>query len=467
VLVPGLAVVEDLDVTNAALDQAAGDEAAGGVVAGDGVIDAVEFFDVLRFVADVERFFGGGLHVGGEFVTGDACLQIELAGVLGEVVLVKGIEQGKLAGLRGSGERGQGVEIEDAWLGRADDGTLEEGGQPAVGEVFALEGGQTVGMGEHHVSRQVLSVAAEAVGEPGAEGWATSGDASGVHGVEALGVVVHAGGHGADEGDVIDYVSEVREELADFHAALAVLGEGPGGTEDLGGGLSEVVILDLTGEFLPVVFGEHGFGIKQIHLRGAAHHEEGDHGFGLAVVVGALGREVVAFITAQHGLHGGGEQPVLFQQRGQRERAQAKTIGVKKVTARAELGWGHNLEEVTLMRGGISQRESVWLGGEQGLGEGDELIEPRWESEMAADAGVALEVVDVLDFVGSEEVDDGWGGVPTGVCKGVGFGNEAVEDVPTERLNGEGEEEESIFAFEGHLKRALGGGGIVNVTVSK
>jgi hypothetical protein len=119
------------------------------------------------------------------------------------------------------------------------------------------------------------------------------------------------------------------------------------------------------------------------------------------------------------------------------------------------------------MRGGISQRESVWLGGEQGLGEGDELIEPRWEGEVAADTGVALEVVDVLDFVGPQQVDDGWGGVPTGMGKGVGLGNEAIEDVPTERLNGKGEQEEGIFAFEGHLKSALGGGGVVHLAVPK
>ncbi len=88
VLVPGLARIEHLHVAHAALDEAPRDDAARGVVARLGLIDAVQFFDVLGLAGNIERFLRGGLHLRGEFVAGDARLEIELAGMLGEVRFV-------------------------------------------------------------------------------------------------------------------------------------------------------------------------------------------------------------------------------------------------------------------------------------------------------------------------------------------------------------------------------------------
>ncbi len=332
VLVPGLAGIEHLDVTHAALDEAAGDDAAGGVVLGDGVVRAVELEDVGGLAGDVEGLLGGGLHVGGELVAGDAGLEVQLAGAGGEVLLVEGPEQVELPLLRGAGECGGRIEIEDARLGGADEGALVEGGQPAVGEVLLLEGGQAAGVGEHHVGGQVVRLAAEAVGEPGAEGGPAGGDAPGVHGVEALGVVADAGGHGADEGDVVHDLGEVREQLADLHAALAMLLELPGGAKALGGGLGEVVVFDLAGELPPVVPGEHGLGVEEVHLGGAAHHEERDHGLRPRLEVRLFRGQVMPLLPEGRRLHRRGQQPLPVQKRGERHRAGTEAAGMEEVT---------------------------------------------------------------------------------------------------------------------------------------
>ena len=72
VVVPRLAVEEELHETYAALDEAPGNEAAGAVFLGFVLIDAVKLFGGLAFVADIEGFLGGSLHAGGEFKAGNA-----------------------------------------------------------------------------------------------------------------------------------------------------------------------------------------------------------------------------------------------------------------------------------------------------------------------------------------------------------------------------------------------------------
>lgn len=62
------------------------------------------------------------------------------------------------------------------------------------------------------------------------------------------------------------------------------------------------------------------------------------------------------------------------------------------------------------------------------MGEGEKAVEFWGNGEVTTDTGIALEVVDLGDLGGAEEVDDGRGGVGAGVGVGVGFGEEAVED---------------------------------------
>ncbi len=103
-LIPGLARIEHLHVAHPALDQPTRNDAARGVVFGDRVIDAVEFFDVLRLLRNIQRLLRSHLHLGRELIAGDACLQIKLSRMQGQVVFVEGLQQIELTPLRCTGE---------------------------------------------------------------------------------------------------------------------------------------------------------------------------------------------------------------------------------------------------------------------------------------------------------------------------------------------------------------------------
>ena len=96
-----------------------------------------------------------------------------------------------------------------------------------------------------------------------------------VHGVERT-----------DERDVVDVSSQVREKLGHPHATLAVTLKrertlhqraGLGRTLHFSGDLFEVG--------LTVVFGQHLFRIKEVHLTRTAIHKEMDDGFRLRLEV--------------------------------------------------------------------------------------------------------------------------------------------------------------------------------------
>jgi hypothetical protein len=106
-------------------------------------------------------------------------------------------------------------------------------------------------------------------------------------------------------------------------------------------------------------------------------------------------------------------------------------------------------------------------GWEEVLSEGEKAVELWGNGEVTADAGVALEVVDLGDFGGAEEVDDGRGGVGAGVGVGIGFGEESVEDGAGEGLQGEGDEQEGVFAPEAHFEGAFGVGGVIDFAVAE
>ncbi len=104
-------------------------------------------------------------------------------------------------------------------------------------------------------------------------------------------------------------------------------------------------------------------------------------------------------------------------------------------------------------------------GWEEVLGEGEKAVELWGNGEVTADTGIALEVVDLGDLGGTEEVDDGGGGVGAGVGVGVGLGEEAVENDAGEGLQGEGDEEERVFAPEAHFEGAFGVWGVIDFAV--
>jgi hypothetical protein len=83
---------------------------------------------------------------------------------------------------------------------------------------------------------------------------------------------------------------EVREEVADPVAAFAVLGEFPGGGEEVAGG-GELDAGLFEGEGLAVVASQKRLGIERIDVRGAALHEEEDDATGAGGEVRRFGGE--------------------------------------------------------------------------------------------------------------------------------------------------------------------------------
>src|SRR6266704_2355183 len=80
-VVPDLAVDEELHETDAPLDEAPGDEAARAVFTRDRFVQAVELFRGFAFSGEIERLLRSGLHPRGEFVAGDARFKVRLAGM--------------------------------------------------------------------------------------------------------------------------------------------------------------------------------------------------------------------------------------------------------------------------------------------------------------------------------------------------------------------------------------------------
>ena len=206
----------------------------------------------------------------------------------------------------------------------ADERALVERGQPAVGEMLALESRQPAGMREHHVGGQLLRLAAEAVGQPRPERRAPADDAAVVHRIERLLMIVHAGVHGADERDVVGHFAELRQQLAQLHAALAVRRKFPRRAKDLRRSLREVVVFDLAGKLLPIILREHRLRIEEIHLRRPAHHEQRDHRLRLRLKVRRLREQIVARRAVDMRLHRRREQAVLLQQPGEREASRGR-----------------------------------------------------------------------------------------------------------------------------------------------
>src|SRR5207247_834270 len=89
VVIPDLAVDEELYETDAALDQTPRNQTTRAVFASDGIVKAIKFPGRFGFAGNIERLFGSRLHARGQFVAGDARFEIALAGMAREMVAIQ------------------------------------------------------------------------------------------------------------------------------------------------------------------------------------------------------------------------------------------------------------------------------------------------------------------------------------------------------------------------------------------
>ena len=125
---------------------------------------------------------------------------------------------------------------------------------------------------------------AQAVGDPrahrGVAGALVAGEQQHLGG----GVVELVGPHRVDDRHVVDDRGEVRQQLADPRAALAVLGELVGRAEELGRALDEgepLALEDFLGAGRAVELVELGLVVEQVVLRRRAGHVQVDDPLGL------------------------------------------------------------------------------------------------------------------------------------------------------------------------------------------
>ena len=116
--------------------------------------------------------------------------------------------------------------------------------------------------------------------------------AAGVHEVVGAGVLGEVRDHRPDDRQVVDAPADVRKQVADRDAALAVVAELPGAAEHVADVVElRRVRLDL--DRLAVLAVEPGLGVERIHLRRPAVHEQEDDAPGLRREVRRPGRQRV------------------------------------------------------------------------------------------------------------------------------------------------------------------------------
>ena len=288
----------EFDEADTAFDESACEEALAGVGghAGAGIVDAVEFTGGFGLVGDVAEVGHGGLHAPGHFVVFDGGFDMAVvAGEAGEVA-VHGADEVESLTLGGEGVARLDVGDGFCLIG-LHDGSLVLGGEEAVAEETdaAVRGFGAAAL-EDDVGGEVAGFGAEAVAGPGAGAGVSEKGETGVHEEVALSMLAEFGGHAADDADLVDDTGDVREEVADGDAGLAVAVEGPVG------GLDSAVVVELgalngDGHGFTGVFFEEGFGVEGIDVGDAAAHVAEDDGAGFGGdALGAVDESGLGFL---------------------------------------------------------------------------------------------------------------------------------------------------------------------------
>ncbi len=244
---------------------------------------AVEVVDRLGLAGDVGELGHARLHPVGEFVRVDACLDLRVAHTrLAQAVqILQGVErlppQLRVHAV-GVGDEQHGVGAAPELDALVD--TREEARTPArlaaVGVVLA---------GNQHDERgEVLAVGSESVREPRPHARAANHLVPGVHEDLRRRVIELRRLHRLHDGDVVGDGGQVRQEVGDLLARLAVPAEVEWRAEDLGCALDEgeaLALDDLGRNVLPVVLAQGGLVIEEVELRRRARHEQEDDLLGL------------------------------------------------------------------------------------------------------------------------------------------------------------------------------------------
>ena len=299
VLVP-FVTVRDLNEPHAPFGTASGDQALPAEVIRRIFIDAVEFEGRRAFLGKIDQLRRLGLHPKSEFERVDSPLQGGVGGVFLQMILVHLLQHVQLDSLQVD----VGFRIFDVLdggvfglnAGVADRRPLKVGRQEGAAPVLHAAMAERRANGDE--SRQVLILRAQAVGHPGTDAGTDERVAAGVQLQQGASVGRVVGMDGANHAQIIGPRTDVREQVADGQAALTVLLELPGRLQQVARA-GELHPRFLAGKRLAVVPLQRRLGIKRVHLRRAAVHEQEDDPLGLRLEVRRSHRQgsAVAFIA--------------------------------------------------------------------------------------------------------------------------------------------------------------------------
>ena len=161
---------------------------------------------------------------------------------------------------------------------------------------------------------QILVLGAQAVRDPRADAGPALHGIAAIHQHQGRLVIGQLGLHRADDRDVVDALADLRKQLADFDAALAVFLKLERRRKRRAGLSLGANIFD--GQRFAGVFGQRGFGIERIDMRRPAVEEKVNHPFGFGRKLRRFGRERVNRLFPGRGkkkkirfAEGGGKKP--------------------------------------------------------------------------------------------------------------------------------------------------------------
>ena len=337
VLIP--AGVHQLHEPRAPLEQPPRDQAVVGEASLRVDVGPVAVDHVLRLVGKIDQVGYARLHPVGHFVLCDPRLDLGVAEV-GEVPGVHGgdvVEQrpsGLTAHAGGIGEVGHRV------AGVAELHPLEAARQEAAAPVVVeeeLSAALLLVARRHDDERwQVVGLAAEPVAHPGPHARPARHLRARQEKRHAGGVVHRLRVHASDDAEVVGQAAEIRQHLAHFDAALAVLSER---LDRRHGGPLGITArhrrkprrsADAVGDVLTSPLLEHRLGIEEVDVRRPAPLPEHHHSLRLRLVVRQPRQ---ARLAPRCGRRRGRSKRVALEQRGEGHRADPEAGRAEQVAA--------------------------------------------------------------------------------------------------------------------------------------
>src|SRR5579871_2570808 len=308
---------------------------------------AVELVRRLRLFRDVHQFRDARLHPVGQFVGRDPGGDLRVADFR-EMILIQiaqGIER------LSSDLRVHSVRVRDEQhrvAFRTKLHALVSRGQKAASPARFAAIRVAVSGEQDDEAGQVLILAAEPVGKPGAHARATDQLMAAVHKYLRRGVVELVGMHRADDADIVHDLRQIRQLTGDLGSRLPVALESVRGAQQFGRAFDKrepLSLNELLGDLLAVVLVQFRLVVQQIELRRRARHEEEDDVFGFRAEMRLLRRHWV-HNDGYGGMGRSREQPFV-QQGGERHRAYPVGALPEEVAA------GNRLQHRFLFRLGI------------------------------------------------------------------------------------------------------------------